>query len=196
MRCRTCRFLHVGAAYHCTCSMRQWNSYDFRIQLWSTHKCGRMLFGCADWRKNCSRSHNSCCAKRSHSLSRRSSDRNQCAGADWTNTAPTNHSCSCGRLHRWFRSWSDRRRRNTTGNRCWYRWQPAHSEESMYGCRIPGRCPTHKHRIRDFWWCMFLNIGRNDTRCIRCNLRGRVTNVRLQRTRLGMNIFHSLGSCR
>ena len=34
MRCRTCRFLHVGAAYHCTCSMRQWNSYDFRIPLW------------------------------------------------------------------------------------------------------------------------------------------------------------------
>ena len=151
MRCRTCRFLHVGAAYHCTCSMRQWNSYDFRIPLWSTHKCGRMLFGCADWRKNYSRSHNSCCAKRSHSLSRRSSDRNQCAGADWTNTAPSFHNCNYGHWSRSFHSWTARKHSYNCDTRCWYRWPPAGSATPMYGCRNPGRCPTHKHRIRGSW---------------------------------------------
>ena len=155
-----------------------------------------MPFGYADWKKNCSMIRSSCCGWHSRSLLRRSFGKNLCADADWTNTAPTSHSYSCVRLHRWFRSWSARKRSYNYGIRCWCRSLPAGSAIPMYGCRSPGKCRNHTRRSRGSLWCMFLNIGRNDTRCIRCNLRGRVTNVRLQRTRLGMNISHSLGSCR
>ena len=188
--------MSVYAVYQNTCSTRQWNSCDCYTLLWSTRRCGRLQYGCADWRKNCSTPHSSCCAKRSHNPLHRNYDKCLCTGAGWTNTAPSFHNCNYGRWNRSSQILFDHKHSYTSDSRCWCRSRPAHSEESMYGCRIPGRCPTHKHRIRDFWWCMFLNIGRNDTRCIRCNLRGRVTNVRLQRTRLGMNIFHSLGSCR
>ena len=155
-----------------------------------------MPFGYVDWKKNCSMLRSSYCAKRSHSLLRRSFGKNLCADADWTNTAPTNHSCSCGRLHRWFRSWSDRRRRNTTGNRCWYRWLPAGSAIPMYGCRSPDKYRNRRHRIRDSWWCMSPDIGHNDSYCIHYSWHDHARNGQFQRMCPGTNTFRTTGSCR
>ena len=145
------RFSNVYAGYHCACSMHRWNSCDYHTPLWSTRKCGRRPFGCAGCPNTCSMSHNSCCVKRSRSPLLRNSGSNFHADAAMQNTVPTSHSYSYDRLHRSFRSWSARKRKNSFCNRCWYRSLPAGFATPMYGCRNPGRCPTHKHRIRGSW---------------------------------------------
>ena len=159
----TYRFLHVGAAYHCTCSMRQWNSYDFRIPLWSTHKYGRMPFGCAGWKKNCSKIHNSCCAKRSHSPSHRSSGNRLRAGADCWNIPPSLHKNSCDRLRRWFRACSGRNRSYIPGSRFACKWHHFHSPEPMYGFRSPGMSKNHTNRNRGLYTHKSLNSEHNGT---------------------------------
>ena len=93
--------------------------------------------GYVDWKKNCSTSRSSYCGWHNHSPSRRSFGKSLCAGADWTNTVPTSHSYSYDRLHRSFRSWSARKRKNSFCNRCWYRSLPAGFATPMYGCRNP-----------------------------------------------------------
>ena len=151
MRRSRSRFCFCDAAYPNTCSMHQRNSCDCYTLLWSTRRCGRLQYGCADWRKNCSTLHNSCCGWHNHNPLHRSSGKCRCAGAGWTNTVPSFHNCNYGRWNRSFRSWSDRKRKNSFCNRCWYRSLPAGFATPMYGCRNPGRCPTHKHRIRGSW---------------------------------------------
>ena len=155
-----------------------------------------MPFGCAGWKKNYSKIHNSCCAKRSHSLLRRSFGKNRCADAGWTNTAPTNHSCSCGRLHRWFRSWSDRRRTNSFCNHCWCRSLPAGSAIPMYGCRSPDKYRNRRHPHRGSYRCKCQGTGRSGRRNTRYSLHDRARNVRLQRMCPGTNTFRMKGSCR
>ena len=154
-----------------------------------------MPFGYVDWKKNCSTSRSSYCGWHNHSPSRRSFGKSLCAGADWTNTVPTSHSYSYDRLHRSFRSWSARKRKNSFCNRCWYRSLPAGFATPMYGCRNPGRCQTHKHRNRGSWWCMCLNIGHNDSYCIHYSWHDHAKNVRLQRMCPGTNTFRMKGSC-
>ena len=81
----------------------------------------------------------------------RNSGSNFHADAAMQNTVPTSHSCSCARWNRSSQILSDRRHTNSFCNRCWCRWLPAGFATPMYGCRNPGRCPTHKHRIRGSW---------------------------------------------
>ena len=189
------RFCFCDAAYQNICSMRRWNSYGCRIPLWNIRKCGRRPCNYADWRKNYSMIRSSCCGWHSRSPSHRSSGKSLYAGADWTNTAPTSHSYSCGRLHRWFRSWSDRRRRNTTGNRCWYRWLPAGSAIPMYGCRSPGKCRNRRRPRRGSYRCKCQGTGRNGRHNTRYSLHDHAKNVRLQRMCPGTNTFRMKGSC-
>ena len=99
--------------------MRQWNSYDFRIPLWSTHKYGRMPFCYVDWKKNCSTIRSSCCGWRIRNPNRRSSGNRLRAGADCWNIPPSFHRNSCGRLRRWFRACSVRNRSYIPDNRFW-----------------------------------------------------------------------------
>ena len=190
------RFCFCDAECQNACSTNRLCSCDFHNRLWNIRRCGRMPFGYAGWKKNCSMIRSSCYGWRIRNPNRRSSGNRLRAGADWTNTAPTSHSYSCVRLHRLFRILSDRKRRSTNGSRCWYRWQPAHSEESMYGCRSPGRYRNRNHQHRDFWSYMFLNIGRNDSYCIHYSWHDHETNVRLQRMCPGTNTFRTKGSCR
>ena len=148
MRRSRSRFCFCDAECQNTCSTNRLCSCDFHNRLWNIRRCGRMPFGYVDWKKNCSTSRSSCCGWHNHSPSRRSFGRNLCADADWTNTAPTSHSYSYVRLHRWFRSWSDRRRTNSFCNHCWCRSLPAGSAIPMYGCRSPGKCRNHTRQNR------------------------------------------------
>ena len=143
--------MYAGAGYHCTCSKSLSNSCDCYTLLWSTRRCGRWQNGCADWKKNCSRNYSSCCGWHNHNPLHRSSGKNRCAGAGWRNTAPTSHSYSCDRWNRWFRSWFGHKHSYNYGIHYWCKLRPADSVIPMYGYRIPGRCPTHKHRIRGSW---------------------------------------------
>lgn|GEM_PF-6788188 len=188
--------MSVYAVYQNTCSTRQWNSCDCYTLLWSTRRCGRLQYGCADWRKNCSTLHSSCCAKRSHSPLHRNYDKCLCAYAGWRNTVPTSHSYNCDRWNRWFRSWSARRHSYNYGIHCWCKLRPADSVIPMCDCRIPGKCPNHTRRSRGSWLCKFLNIRYDGRYCIHCSLHGLARNGRLQRKYLGTNTFRTTGSCR
>ena len=118
--------------YQNICSKSLSNSYDCYTPLWSTRRCGRLQYGCADWRKNCSTNHSSCCAKRSHSPSHHSSGKNRCVDAGWRNTVPSFHNCNYGRWNRWFRSWSARKRSYNYGIHYWCRWRTAGSAISLH----------------------------------------------------------------
>ena len=155
-----------------------------------------MPFGYVDWKKNCSTSRSSYCGWHNHSPSRRSFGKSLCAGADWTNTVPTSHSCSCVRWNRSSQISFGRKRTNSFCTRCWCKLRPVHFGESMYDCRNPGKCRSRSPQHRDFWSYMSLNIGRNDSYCIHYSWHDHETNVRLQRMCPGTNTFRTKGSCR
>ena len=143
------RFSSDDAAYRNIYSTNRLCSCDFHNRSWNIRRCGRMPFGYVDWKKNCSTSRSSCCGWHNHSPSRRSFGRNLCADADWTNTAPTSHSYSCDRLCRWFRSWSDRRHKNSFCSHCWCRLLFAHFAIPMCGCHRMGTSNCLQHRYHD-----------------------------------------------
>ena len=154
-----------------------------------------MPFGCADWRKNCSTPHSSCCGWHNHSPSRRSFGNSLCAGADWTNTAPSFHSYNCGRWNRSSRISFAHRRRNTTGNHCWYRWLPADSAIPMYDCRRRGKSTIHTNQNHGLYTHMFLDFEHNGTNYTRCTRRVRAMCAMLRRRFPGTNTSHTTGSC-
>lgn len=140
--------------------------------------------------------HSLCCAKHNRSPLHRSFGKNRCANADWTNTVPSFRSYNCGHLHRWFHFLSDRTRRSTNDNRCWYRLLPAHSGESMYGCRSPGKSTNHTSRNRGLYTHKCPNFeynGKDSTRNIRHGLCMCATEKRMFPAK---SSFCRMGRCR
>ena len=99
------------------------------------------------------------------------------------------------RLHRSFRSWSARKRKNSFCNRCWYRSLPAGFAAPTYGCRSPGRYRNRNHQRRDSYRCKSQGTGRSGRDNTHYSLHDRETNVRLQRMCPGTNTFRMKGSC-
>ena len=156
------RFSNVYAGYHCTCSTHRWNSYDFHNPWCCIRRYGTSRYGCAGCPNTCSRNHSSCCGCRSHRTNIRNSGNSFRAGAAMRNTVPMIRNSCCDRWHKSSQILSDRKRRNTNDSRCWYRSLPAHSGESMYGCRNPGKSTNHTNRNRGLYTHKSPNFEHND----------------------------------
>ena len=154
-----------------------------------------MPFGYVDWKKNCSTSRSSCCGWHIRNPNCRSSGNRLRAGVARLNTAPSFHKNSCDRLRRWFRSWSDRRHKNSFCNHCWCRSLPAGSAIPMYGCRSPDKYRNRRHPHRGSYRCKCQGTGRSGRRNTRYSLHDRARNVQLQRMCPGTNTFRMKGSC-
>ena len=154
-----------------------------------------MPFGCVVKKNSCSSFRSSCCDWRIHNPNRRNSGNRLRAGAGWKNAAPSSHIYSCGRLRRWFRAWSDRRRSYIPDSRFACRWHHFHIPEPMCDCRSPGRSTNHTNQNHGLYThkCQdFLCNGRGSTHSTR---HGRARYGTAIHTFLAASISRSLGSC-
>ena len=128
--------------------MSLWNRNANRSPWYCIRMCGRMPFGCADWRNRCSSSRSSGCATHSHSWMHRNFGNSFPGDADCWSILPKSRSYSCDRWSKSFPFYSGRRHTNTNDNRCWCRLRHFRNREPMYGCRRTGRSRTHSCRRR------------------------------------------------
>ena len=155
-----------------------------------------MPFGCAAYQNDYSTSRSSCYDWRIRNPSRRSCGNRLRAGAAMWNTAPSSHIYCCGRLRRWFRAWSDRRRSYTPCNRFACKWHHFHSPVPRYGCRSPGRSTNRKSQDRGLYTHKSLNSEHNGKDNIHNTADALWKCATEKRMFLAKSSFCSLGKCR
>ena len=155
-----------------------------------------MPFGCAAYQNDYSTSRSSCYDWHIRNPNRRSCGSTIHAGAGWRSILPTNRSGSCGRLRRWFRAWSDRRRSYTPCNRFACKWHHFHSPVPRYGCRSPGRSTNRKSQDRGLYTHKSLNSEHNGTCSTRNTADALWMYASWKRRSPARNTAYSLGRCR
>ena len=155
-----------------------------------------MRCGYAGWRNNCSSFRNSCCDLRSHRTNIRNSGNSFRAGAAMLNILPMNHNSCCDRWHKSSQILSARKHRSTNDSRCWYKWLPAHSGESMYGCRRRGKSTIRKNRNRGLYTHKSLNSEHNGTYSTHNTPDDLWMYASWKRRSPAKNTAYSLGRCR